>query len=187
MDDSMMELFLESLLTGDVSGAIVNQEKRGQLQQEGAETLPRKCPRQNLEQLGFVFGEDADDLFVYVTFPEGWKKQRTNHSMWTDLLDDKNRKRGSIFYKAACYDRDAFMHLSRRYGAGIQPLEGFEDNYHDQNYYGVVTDDDQIVWHTEDYATYEELNKKKLLADEAKNWLEEHYPDHADVLAYWED
>ena len=34
--------------------------------------------------------------------------------MWSDLLDDKGVKRGSIFYKAAFYDRSAFLRLKEK-------------------------------------------------------------------------
>ena len=66
-----------------------------------------------MEAWGIVFlGPVPNDaLFQYVTLPEGWHKQPTEHSMWSHLLDDKDRKRASIFYKAAFYDRSAQLHL----------------------------------------------------------------------------
>jgi hypothetical protein len=124
-----MEVYLEALVTGDPSRAIMNQEKRGQGDLIRSEVLPRQCPRADLETLGFVFGQEVDDLFIEVKFPAGWKKVATEHSMWTDLVDDKGRKRGGIFYKAAFYDRSAHMHLNRRYSYGTQPINGYGDGY----------------------------------------------------------
>lgn len=109
---------LIALVRGDIDlampGGIERQEAMGQAAFVGTKSsLPIECPRAELEALGFVFGEPIDDLFVSVTFPAGWSKKATDHSMWSDLLDDQGRKRGSIFYKAAFYDRRAFMHLER--------------------------------------------------------------------------
>src|ERR1700761_5319407 len=91
--------YMENFIAASVPGGIEAQEKRGQTSFAASETLPRECPRAMLESLGFVFGDDADDLFVKVQFPEGWKKVPTDHSMWTDLVDAKGRRRGGVFYK----------------------------------------------------------------------------------------
>ena len=63
--------------------------------------------REKLEALGFVFGEDVDELFQKVTLPEGWKFKALDHSMWNALIDANGQERASIFYKAAFYDRRA--------------------------------------------------------------------------------
>jgi len=62
--------------------------------------------------MGIVFGEKVDDLFTSVTLPEGWHKEATEHAMWSKLIDDQGRERASIFYKAAFYDRSAFMSIT---------------------------------------------------------------------------
>lgn len=110
---------LSALADGDIEnfriaatpGGIEAQEKAGQAITNAQETLPKECPRAELEKLGFVFGEDYDELFVNVKFPEGWKKQATDHPMWSDLVDPSGKKRAAIFYKAAFYDRRADMHM----------------------------------------------------------------------------
>ena len=75
--------------------------------------------------MGITFGDPAesddplfvdaqlpdDPLFVDAQLPDGWRVEATDHSMWSNLLDDQGMVRGSIFYKAAFYDRDAFMHV----------------------------------------------------------------------------
>jgi hypothetical protein len=48
-----------------------------------------------------------------VSLPPGWKVVPTDHSMWSDLVDAKGEKRASIFYKAAFYDRDAFIRIEK--------------------------------------------------------------------------
>ena len=110
-----MNLFVEAMVVGS-SQAIENQEKRGQEKFVNSEVLPKRInmgTREQLEEMGIVFGKDVDDLFVYVTLPEGWKKVATDHSMWSRLVDDKGQERASIFYKAAFYDRDAFLGISK--------------------------------------------------------------------------
>lgn len=112
---------LSALAAGDLSnacvamtpGGIEAQEAAGQRVQASRETLPVKGTgdRRAWEALGFVFSDVTDGLFVYVEFPLGWKKVPTEHSMWTDLVDAEGKKRASIFYKAAFYDRDAFVNI----------------------------------------------------------------------------
>jgi len=112
LDKEMYNVLLEAMALGDAGKAIENQEKRGQTSFVASEMLPIRCPRVELEALGFVFGKEVDALFIECQFPPGWTKRPTDHSMWSELVDPAGNVRGSIFYKAAFYDRDAFMHLS---------------------------------------------------------------------------
>ena len=65
------------------------------------------------EALGFTFGDpdEGDPMFRPATFPEGWQRKDYDDAMWSYLVDEYGRDRVSIFYKAAFYDRDAFMSL----------------------------------------------------------------------------
>lgn len=88
------------------SAAIRNQEVQGQNDLVSSTMLPvsiKGAPggRGDFERMGIVF-EDAirDDLFVQVTLPPGWKKIPTDDSRLSSLVDDRGRKRASIFYKA---------------------------------------------------------------------------------------
>lgn len=93
------------------SGGIERQEARGQrelaadsaLPTEGLSSLPAEW---GITSLGV---RDGDPLFTNVQLPDGWKVQPTGHSMWSDLLDADGKKRAAIFYKAAYYDRRAFI------------------------------------------------------------------------------
>ena len=103
----------EWCLGGD-PGAIEAQETRGQEQLVASTQLPACVlhgDRAVLEAAGVQFGQLlADDpLFCDVTLPKGWEKRPTDHSMWSELVDDKGRVRATMFYKAAFYDRDAFL------------------------------------------------------------------------------
>jgi hypothetical protein len=108
--------------SGGVGRAIEEQEAQGQHELVSSMQLPRMMgyeanARQAYEKLGFKFPEkETDDkLFVYAELPAGWKKVRTDHSMWSNILDEKGRVRVEVFYKAAFYDRDAHMSLSGRF------------------------------------------------------------------------
>ena len=96
------------------SQAIYAQEKRGQASLVNSDTLPAKISaktKAKLEERGVKFlGPVSDDpLFQYVRLPEGWRKVPTDHDMWSELRDERCKVRGSIFYKAAAYDRRAFI------------------------------------------------------------------------------
>jgi hypothetical protein len=91
-------------------------EARGQQELAGSQQLPTKidaASKTALEVAGVKFGEPTpgDPLFRSATLPKGWQVKPTDHSMWSDLLDETGKKRASIFYKAAFYDRDAFMRV----------------------------------------------------------------------------
>lgn len=110
-------LFLaEAMGPGGSDGAIRALEKRGQQQLVNSDRLPSefKGDRAEWEALGFTFGDpDPDDpLFMPATLPEGWKREPADHDMWSYVTDQHGRHRAEVFYKAAFYDRSAFMRLS---------------------------------------------------------------------------
>ncbi|HEV2375179.1 MAG TPA: hypothetical protein VGS19_23845 [Streptosporangiaceae bacterium] len=115
-DPAEQALFLLGSM-GDGPGApIERMERDGQRQLVNSDRLPAKFnsgTRAQFEALGFTFGEpdSRDPLFVPATLPEGWKREDTDHAMWSYLLDQHGRQRVGIFYKAAFYDRAAFMNL----------------------------------------------------------------------------
>ena len=68
-------------------------------------------------QTGIVFGEPIDELFVSVVLPAGWEIKPSNHSMYSDLVDESGKVRAEIFYKAAFYDRKANIRWINQPGA----------------------------------------------------------------------
>lgn len=104
----------ENLIAVLLPGGIEAQEKQGQIDQSFQDTLPVDMgkDRPKFEALGFVFGK-IDGLFIEAKFPKGWRKRVTDHAMWTEIVDEKGNKRGSIFYKAAFYDQRAFAYLEK--------------------------------------------------------------------------
>jgi hypothetical protein len=192
---------LGALLRGDLENALIAmrpggieaQEARGQRDFVASETLPGKMnsgTREELEAMGIVYLEQADNLFWNVRLPEGWKKVPTDHSMWSDLLDDKGRKRAAIFYKAAFYDRNAHIDVCRRFSYCARPVNGWSD--YSGPYHGAVLDGESIIWQTAETLDKPErpdrewYAAKDALENQAGAWLQEHYPDWQNRLAYWD-
>lgn len=198
---------LAALGKGDIKNAVIAmtpggieaQEAAGQQSFVANETLPKEnmhgCTREKLELMGIQFGEDADDIFVSVKLPSGWKKQATEHSMWSDLLDDKGRVRARIFYKAAFYDRSAHISLCRRYTVRLCPEDRYETDMDYKKrelgrWAGIVTDCGEEVFLTEWTTLPQDLNERHLeeqkLKDEAEAWLVADYPEWQDETKYWD-
>ena len=173
---------IENLIVASSEGGIEAQEARGQRDFVANQTLPKECPREDLEKMGFVFGDDADDIFINVQFPKGWEKKPTEHSMWNDLVDSKGRKRGGIFYKAAFYDRSSHMYLSPRFSVR-QDYDLKDELQHN------VYDGEEPIYKTEltECKTYSDgyFDKKDKQEKEAMEWLDKKYPDWKKKTAYW--
>jgi len=184
---------MDNFMVAITPGGIEAQEAMGQAALVGTlGILPKECPRQQLEKLGFKFGADSDDLFVNVTFPAGWSKKATDHSMWSDLLDDKGRKRGGIFYKAAFYDRSAHMSLNRRYVVTSEYLNAagekhdWKSNAEPAKRRIVVEDrgENKTLWQSESYSRTD-YKTDEAAQKVAREWLAEKFPQHEDETAYW--
>ncbi len=114
------ELHMLGILSDGQSGYIQGMEAAGQRQLVGSTSLPTKANGgdEAYEKLGFTFGkpDPCDPLFRPATLPEGWHKEGSDHAMWSYVVDQLGRRRVAVFYKAAFYDRDAFMRLETVYG-----------------------------------------------------------------------
>lgn len=176
------------LLAAITPGGIERQEAAGQKTFVRNTTLPKDCDREALTKCGVIFCTDADDLFVNVVLPDGWKKQATSHSMHSDLLDEKGRVRATIFYKAAFYDRRANMRMCHRYGIDGYvscDADGNDVEYGKHTHFKtVVTDGDtalRVIGMRED----KDYTTGDILDREAQEWLDKNYPDWRNPLAYW--
>lgn len=97
-------------LIGSMSpGYVEDMEAAGQRQIVHSDRVPTEGS-EALVELGFTLGDQDphDDLFRAASMPAGWKREGSDHAMWSYILDDLGRRRVSIFYKAAFYDRRAF-------------------------------------------------------------------------------
>lgn len=199
------------LLRGETT--IEGLEAEGQAAAVESKLLPAKCSPEDCagyEALGFVFGDVCkdDDLWREVTFPEGWTVKPTDHRMHNDIVDEHGNRRGSYFYKAAFYDRDAILYSPcRRFKIGqvhasLDPaMDAYErralmtfevrDTRTDEQAIMVrgevdaprPVDGERGDVHFAWWAAHDAL--RKALADRCKAWLDKFYPDHANPAAYW--
>lgn len=148
--------------------------------------------REEWEKLGFEFTEiPGDCVLCNAKLPEGWSIKSTDHSMWNDIIDANGMKRGSMFYKAAFYDRSAHMGLNRRYDVCSDYIEG--DNLTIEVYFGNNKEKLFVAGQVciPNGATREErlskyAEQKKLYAI-AKQYGDQFFPGWEDIHAYWEN
>ena len=150
-----------------------------------------------LKQLGFEVGEPfgKDAIFRSAKIPEGWEKVAGSHAMHSDIYDNNGFARIGIFYKAAFYDRSANMRFHRRVGMTYDPRLPLEDRNErakegrvvyaygkgDRMSFTILATFHSKVKEGEKFYEVGDRVEKEALA-----WLTEHYPDHMDPLAYWD-
>lgn len=145
-------------------------------------------------QMGIKIISEYDDLFVTVELPTGWEIKATDHTMWNDLIDNNGRLRAKFFYKAAFYDRDAFINFETRYkveATHVAPWDADYEVWKKSDYHGIVKDGDTVIFETihipatEDY----DLDRKieEGLYDKATAYLKENFPDYKNIHAYWDN
>ncbi len=99
--------------------------------------------------------------------------------MWSDLLDEKGRKRGAIFYKAAFYDRRADMHLV----GCIAVTRRWYDETNETDA-AVLSADDGVLFETA-RVKRNDYNATDAIERAAYDWADTNYPDRRNPLAYW--
>ena len=135
--------------------------------------------------LGIEFGKTVDRVFIEAALPDGWKIVPTSHAMWSDLVDDKGRKRAAIFFKAAFYDYNAHISFSCRYV--IDGYVNVEVNGVKMRKCQVIDKaTDKPLW-TSEAAGNRDYDKQDAHRDQAKVWLDANYPKHNDPFSYWND
>lgn len=197
---------MENFVAASMPGGIGAQEAAGQRKLTGAANrLPMRGTLEQMyggedavrkkqwEAVGFVFGEpmperDGRKVFVACTFPAGWSLKPTGHSMWSDVLDDKGRRRAAVFFKAAFYDYNAHTFgLEVRYRLGaIYPETAGPKKPDDRYRYGVLDNADGSMLHLIAEMTEEQFFKTSATMEKSDGWLEKSFPDHANPLAYWD-
>jgi hypothetical protein len=115
-------------MLGGTDRYIGEMESAGQAQLVASTELPVRMnsgSENDVTALGIELGPvGPDPLFRPAKLPPGWKKQATDHAMWSRVVDEHGRPRLSIFYKAAFYDRDAFMSLETVYSYANHVING---------------------------------------------------------------
>lgn len=187
---------LANFLVASTPGGIEAQEAAGQRALVSQFTqLPKDMGPDGLkiaEAMGFTIGEDADDLFVNVVAPEGWRMDATGHSMHSEIFDAAGNKRGSVFYKAAFYDRRADGNWSTRYAAEkIYPIAG---NYDTSRIVALDRETGEEMYGSEDRTrpegpygeAHRELHAYETAAFEVcRKFIEDIFPGWESPAAYW--
>ena len=194
---------IDNFLVASTPGGIEAQEKQGQAQLVNSAVLPVMVmygTREQLKAMGIEFGDIVDELFANASLPAGWTKRATGHDLWSELRDDKGRLRARIFYKAAFYDRRAHIALVKRYVANVEPASGWGADYANSEWVACVKDSDgNRIWEAserlEPEPPYGDAHKESRdkwyrgrdkLSKLANQYIDSHYPDHENPLAYWD-
>lgn len=185
----------------DNGAGILRQEARGT--QELSEARGARLPTQGTstpdeiercKAIGIKLGPvvSGDPLFRQAQLPAGWTTAPSHEdSRTTDILDQHGNRRGYVWYKAASYDRAAYLVILTRYWP--------EGDYSDQSYFCVIVTDratgkpiwgppapltrpqgqsSPAVWKAYDKAKNDQLG-------EARAWLDTNYPAWKSPAAYW--
>jgi len=164
--------------------SIENMEAAGQGAMVRSADLPIEIQGVTLEEVadhtGIKFGEPVNELFIAAELPPGWEKKATDHSMHSDLVDQDGRKRAGIFYKAAFYDRRAFMHFYRFYDVTNDYEEA--PNF-DLKGCDVKDANGNLVKRFDTKSGDSYGNDAQTRADA---WLDKHYVDWKNPWAYWD-
>ena len=185
-------LMLARALSGE-KNVRENMEAEGQQEAVNRTMLAKRMypSRADWESLGFTFVDIPDDnVLCHAELPEGWSIEATSHSMHINILDANGLKRGSMFYKAAFYDRNASMSLERRYGIFRKYFEENPRTF--EVYFGneqeILFVAGKVVKPTngteeEIDAAYAEAERLEKIALE---WANENYPEWENIHAYWD-
>ncbi|MEV7805063.1 hypothetical protein AB0O28_19140 [Microbispora sp. NPDC088329] len=113
-------LLADAMGAGGPSASIERMEAQGQRELVNSEVIPTEIQggEDELTKLGFQLGEQVKDdpLFRRTVLPEGWKREPSDHSMWSYIVDELGRRRVAMFYKAAWYDRRADLSITTVHG-----------------------------------------------------------------------
>jgi hypothetical protein len=174
-----------ALLMGGAGEGIEAMEAAGQRELVQADQIPTSLTgidEAGLVTLGFRLGEPArdDPIFRDAVLPIGWAKVPTDHATWSRIVDEKGRRRFSIFYKASFYDRRSRMDAERRYGYST-----YADGSEPGLYAAVIRDGDEVIERVGERRSADHREGDRLDAS-CREWLRTRYPDWEDPLAYWD-
>lgn len=152
---------------------------------------------EKLQKWGFVLGEPIDGTFRRATLPPGWKMKRSDHPMWTFILDDRGRQRGQMFVKSMFVMTEAHVQWSGRF-AVRGPITADGRDYHDledgesaQMHYIAEKKGVGEVFRTDSRlvtVSMESYSIREAMREEVQRWLNGNYPDwRYDDFAYWDD
>lgn len=185
---SAHETAMLAMITQSGPEAIVISERRGQKDLCNSTDLPIKefWAWEILKAAGVKNLGPSERLFNKAELPPGWKKEATSHSMWSDLLDEKGRKRAGIFFKAASYDYDAHMTATRRFSSGADQDDSSD---YEGPQFPSISDGGKIVWRgplMTKTPSEKEWDLRARVGKIAEEKLKSIVPDYEDATKNWD-
>lgn len=136
--------------------------------------------KQNFVDLGFTFRVLSDSDLCLATLPTGWKSV-ADKDCWINLIDEKDRKRGSYIYES---NANNFIDLKTRFYISVDFDP--DDSTQALRYYFVRDHaNGRPLFCAGSYSSVDPLKAIKFSII-AKSFLKEHYPDWEDPIKYWE-
>ena len=145
-------------------------------------------------KMGLLPGALMEQNKVQAQLPDGWNVQRVDGGEWHTLVDDKGRVRARYFLSEKT--EHSFIVFCCRYEFDLRPFDNYEDETvtHDQrrfkDWFGVITDCGEEIARTEPYKPQTMIEYERMmphvLQERCEAYLQEHYPEHKDVNAYWD-
>ena len=148
--------------------------------------LPKECNSwAALEAAGVKQLDEADDLLVNVQLPPGWQVKQTNHYIWSDLFDEKGRRRASIVHKGVLWDPYANMMVLNRFSIrGDTQLRVLDSEVVELYHTDTITRPSRDS-SCEEWKLFSRQSTR--LWEDARRWLDSQYPDWRNPSAYWDD
>ncbi|MCB0383912.1 MAG: hypothetical protein KDD43_00865 [Bdellovibrionales bacterium] len=92
------------------------EEAAGQKAFVESNVLPTQMSREakaKLEEMGveFLGKTKGTRIFQDVKLPDGWSRIATEHTMWSELLNEKGEVVAEVFYKASSHDKRAELQM----------------------------------------------------------------------------
>lgn len=190
---------IKNFLAASTPGGIEAQEAAGASAMKANSRLPKSGlleRREALEKIGIVVGEEIDDVLVAVTLPEGWGLEGNNHhdARHMALFDDRGRQRAYVFIKVAFYDYTGYVEWNSAITVEDRRTDSEKDIYDEPEDAEVtiavsVVKDGNVLHQTESVTTVraKHYEAKQSLHAAAREWLDEHFPNHSDPFAYWDE
>jgi hypothetical protein len=144
---------------------------------------PKTEDRLLLTEWGVEFGKATDRVLVECTLPPGWKKVKTDHYMYSNLVDDRGQVRAQIMFKGVSYDYDGWTTCERRLKTSAHR---FTSDRKDPMYPAVKDSSGKILWLGAAVTDTEGTECYRICDARAREILDKHCPQWNDVRAYWD-
>lgn len=185
--------------TGDLFLALIggpdalDRQTQGDMQAMSLLPPPKDDDRELFQKMGIKFGESANKLLLKCTLPNGWSVKRTDHHLYSNVIDERGMKRAMIMVHTM--DRDSWIRPLTRFNADYVVDEWLEDG--ETVYIPAITESGAQRWRglgikkeaTDERrrqdASGDHMAVYELARDVAKSKLDSLAPNWLDPLAYW--